>query len=85
MQARIAQLKKLRNKSLREIRARGRQEIAKIGERLFGAAELTDDALLQEFNPASRNGSGEGTSALTLERIRSSFVSEGHSPTTFFP
>ncbi len=85
MQAEIAQLKKLRNKSLREIRARGRQEITKITERLFGAAELSDDALLQEFSPASRNGSGEGTSALILERIRSSFVSGGHSPTTFFP
>ncbi|MGA9772428.1 MAG: alginate lyase family protein [Blastocatellia bacterium] len=85
MQAGIAQLKKLRHKSFREIQARGRQEIAKIGERLFGATELSDAALLQEFNPASRNGSGEGTGALVLERIRSSFVHGNQSPATFFP
>lgn len=85
MQAGIAQLKKLRNKSLREIRVRGRQEIAKFGERLFGAAELSDGALLQEFNRASHNGSGEGASALVLERICSSFVSGNQEPTTFFP
>jgi uncharacterized heparinase superfamily protein len=85
MQAGIAQLKKLRSKSLREISERGKQEIAKIGERLFGAAEMSDDALLQEFSHASRNGSGEGTSALVLKRICSSFISGNQAPTTFFP
>lgn len=85
MQTGITQLKKLRSKSFREIRVRGRQEIAKISERLLGAAELSDGELLQEFSRESRNGSGEGTCALVLERIRASFVSGNQTPTTFFP
>lgn len=85
MQPAIAQLKKLRGKSLREIRLRGRQEISKFGERLFGAQQMSDDALYREIAPASRNGSGEGSSALVLERIRSSFTSHDQTPVTFFP
>ncbi len=73
MANRIAQLEKLRGKSLREIRVRGRQELAKLNERILGAgsAEMTDAALLREIHPASRNGNGEGSAMLILERIRS--------------
>ncbi len=86
MQISRAKLKKLRGKSLREISVRSRQELAKIGERVFSSAdEMNDNALLRRISPASRNGSAEGTTELILERIRS-FVSESKSPSqTFFP
>ena len=86
MQISRAKLKKLRGKSLHEIRVRGRQEFAKISERVFGSAtEMNDDALLRRISPASRNGSAEGTTELILERIRG-FASESESPKqTFFP
>ena len=73
MANRFAQLEKLRGKSLREIRVRGTQELAKLNERILGTGtvELTDDALLREIHPASRNGTGEGSAMLMLERIRS--------------
>lgn len=74
MTSRIAQLEKLRGKSLREIRVRGLQELTKLNERILGAGtkELTDKALLGEISPRSRNGNGEGSAMLILERIRSS-------------
>ena len=68
------QLKKLRRKSLREIRVRGRQELLKLNERLFkaGTIEMSDGAFLREFQPTSRNRSGEGSAALIAERIDAS-------------
>ena len=80
-----AKLKKLRGKSIHEIRVRGRQELSKIGERVFGsAAEMNDNVLLKRISRASRNGSAEGTAELILERIRG-FVSESKAPRkTFF-
>ncbi|HJQ69870.1 MAG TPA: alginate lyase family protein [Blastocatellia bacterium] len=63
-------LKKLRGKSLHEIGVRGRQELSKLGERVFGSAgEMKDAALLNRLSRASRNGSAEGTTGLILERI----------------
>ncbi len=72
MANRIAQLEKLRGKSLHEIRVRGRQELAKLNERILGAGsvEMTDAALLREIRPESRNGTGEGSAMLILERVR---------------
>jgi len=69
----FAQLEKLRGTSLREIRVRGTQELAKLNERIFGAGsvEMTDEALLHEIHPASGNGNSEGSAMLMLERIRS--------------
>ncbi|HVG19430.1 MAG TPA: alginate lyase family protein, partial [Blastocatellia bacterium] len=70
-------------------RVRGKQELAKLGERLLGAgtAEMSDGALLNEVCASSRNGSGEGTSALILERIRSFVTGAGDTSQaqTFFP
>src|SRR5881396_1319162 len=89
MASTIAQLKKLRGKSIREIRVRGQQELAKFNERVLGsgATEINDAALLREINPASRNGNGEGSAMLILKRIRSSTAPA--SPSTaalpFFP
>src|ERR1700686_4337202 len=85
----ITQLEKLRGKGFREIRVRGGQELAKLNERVLGAGtvEMTDEALLREINPASRNGNGEGSAMLILERIRSSTASANRSSTVlpFFP
>jgi hypothetical protein len=65
------QLKKVRRLSLREIGVRGRQEIAKLKERVFRAStvEMSDGAFLREFRPESRNCSGEGSAALIAGRI----------------
>lgn len=72
MSFRIAQVKKLRGKSLTEIRARGKQELMKLGERVLssGTTEMSDNALLAQINLAARNGSAEGTARLVLESIR---------------
>jgi len=74
MSANLAQLKKLRGKSLRELRARSRQELAKLSERLLSstAVEMSDAALLREINPSSRHGSCAGAVAFITERIRAS-------------
>jgi len=83
MASRLTQLKKLRGKGLREIADRSRQEFAKLNERILGAssAELSDSQLLAQIDPALRNGNGEGSVRLILERIRSSTVSSNHSST----
>ena len=86
MASRLSQLKRLRGKGLREIADRGRQEFAKLGERVLGADQLSDSQLFGEIDPASRNGNGEGSVRLILERIRSSAVSPNHlsTPLPFF-
>ncbi len=85
MKRRLAQLEKLRGKSLREIRVRGAQELAKLNEIVFGTAELSDAALLRQIDPRSRNGNGEGSAMLILERIRSSTTGASSSAPPFFP
>jgi hypothetical protein len=85
----ITQLKKLRGRSLREIHIRGKQEFAKFNERVLGArvSEISDAALLREIKPASRNGNGEGSAMLILERIRASATPAFSATATlpFFP
>jgi len=87
MASRIAQIEKLRGKTLHEIRVRGRQEFAKLSERVLGTgAEMSDAALLSEIKSTSRNGTGEGSAMLILERIRSSVTSvTPRSSLPFFP
>jgi uncharacterized heparinase superfamily protein len=85
----LTQLKKLRGRSINEIRTRSRQELSKLSERLLGTgtSEMDDAALLSEIIPSARNGSDKGSVAAIMERIRS-FVSGApptlHSP-IFFP
>ncbi|MEW6127509.1 MAG: alginate lyase family protein [Acidobacteriota bacterium] len=76
MHVKVAQLKKLKGKSFREIRLRGKQEIAKLNERLLGIGtnEMSDAALLREIHSPNHHGTGEGISALILERIRTSIT-----------
>ncbi|MCI0487080.1 MAG: heparinase II/III family protein [Blastocatellia bacterium] len=91
----IAQIKKLRGRSLKELGTRGRQELSKLGERLLGSriGEMSDTALLQEIAPRFRNRSAETTAALILERL-CAIVNTGDSkssappdaiPQSFFP
>jgi hypothetical protein len=72
--------------SLREIGERGRQELAKFGERarLYAAREMSDESLFREIAPGSRNGTGEGTAALIADRIESAVTAGAH-PYSFFP
>ncbi|HKP13939.1 MAG TPA: alginate lyase family protein, partial [Blastocatellia bacterium] len=70
MQVGIAQLKKLRGRSLRELGVRGRQELAKAGERWLGTRELSDAGLRREIVTAARNGTATGSAAHLLERRR---------------
>lgn len=65
-------LRKLRAMSLDELIGRSQQEFAKRVDRLFVAAhtEMSDEALYREFLPASRNGSGQGTVEILLDRLR---------------
>src|SRR5215216_1541200 len=72
MSSSIAQVKKLRGKSLREIRARSRQELAKLGERVLrsGTTEMSDSMFLAQINPVAREASAEATDRLILESIR---------------
>ena len=85
MKHRITQLEKLRGKGLQEIRVRGSQEFAKLTERFFGSAELSDRSLLRQIDPQARNGNGEGSAMLILERIRRSTVGASSSYLPFFP
>src|ERR1044072_4069249 len=72
MSSSIAQVKKLRGKSLRELRARGRQELTKFGERVLrsGTTEMSDNAFLAQVTPTARAASAEATALLILESIR---------------
>src|SRR5438045_1828918 len=78
MQVSVAQIKKLRGKSWREIGMRGWQEIAKLNERLlgFGTDEMSDTELLREMGSFQLHATGEGIGALILERLRASLAPE---------
>jgi len=77
MQIGVKQIKKLRGKSWREIQTRSKQEFAKWNERWLGigTTEMSDAALYRAINPLYANGTGEGSSALILERLRTSLHS----------
>ncbi|HYP26966.1 MAG TPA: alginate lyase family protein [Blastocatellia bacterium] len=70
----IAQLKKIKGRSLRELRVRGKQEVTKLGERVLGwsTSEMSDSDFYNEIRPGRRNGSGAGTARDVLGRIRES-------------
>ncbi|MFL6213163.1 MAG: alginate lyase family protein [Blastocatellia bacterium] len=82
MAAGIAQLKKLRGRSLRELGVRGRQELSKVGERWLGTRELSDAGLRREITASARNGTAMGSVAALLERRRA--PSHTHSFLTLF-
>jgi uncharacterized heparinase superfamily protein len=73
----FAKLKKLRGRSAQELRDRAKQEWTKLNERLFypGRVEMSDAGLLRELRPAPGNGSGDGSTELSADRIRKFKVS----------
>src|SRR5690242_12333847 len=85
MKNRIAKLEKLRGKGLREIRVRGAQELAKLSERLLGAPEISDAGLFRQIESRARNGNGEGSAMLILERIRRATLRASTADLPFFP
>jgi len=77
-----AKLKKLRNRSFYELWTRGKQETAKLAERLPGVffpPEISNRAWVAELHPESRTASAETSAAFILQRIRTSTAK------TFFP
>ncbi|MDX2045126.1 MAG: alginate lyase family protein [Acidobacteriota bacterium] len=76
-------LKKLRGKSLREIRVRGSQELAILREQFLVWTEMSDADWLRQVQPGVNRSPGGNTApavaALILERIKNSGVQ------TFFP
>ncbi|HEY7547534.1 MAG TPA: alginate lyase family protein, partial [Blastocatellia bacterium] len=83
----IAQLKKLRGKSMRELCVRGRQEIAKLCERAFGlgVGEMSDNDFLSHIGRDERSGSAQGTARSIVNRIQKSVSSSHSNLHTFFP
>jgi len=69
-----AKLRKLRNRSLHELYVRGRQETAKLAERLprIGRGEMSDREWLGELRPELRSGSAGTSASLILDRIGTS-------------
>lgn len=71
MQVKSAKLKKLRGKTFRELRFRGRQELVTLGERIFGLScgEMTDSSFLRHIQPEARHGSAAETARGIVHRI----------------
>src|SRR5258707_14271337 len=76
MTAGFAQLKRLRRKSMRELRVRGRQELSKLGERLFGLSEgeMSDRTFLGYIKPDKVLDSVEATAASIVDRVYTSSI-----------
>lgn len=76
----IAQIEKLRGRSLREIRVRGVQELSKLNERLLGSRvfEPVSDRMPFEIDKGSGAPSPETAALALLERVRKA-------PLAFFP
>ncbi|HSE98484.1 MAG TPA: heparinase II/III family protein, partial [Blastocatellia bacterium] len=82
----VSKLKKISEMSLSEIRERGRQKLAILGERAFRLTteEISDESLFRSFASDSRDGTDKGTAALVHERIRASVTVRDSRP-AFFP
>src|SRR5438046_2176000 len=81
MSSGFAQLKRLRGKSIKELRVRGRQELSKLGERLFGLSEgeMSDRTFLGYIKPDNVLGSVEATAASIVDRVYTSTNSDADS------
>ncbi|MBS1788267.1 MAG: alginate lyase family protein [Acidobacteria bacterium] len=75
----LKNLKKLRGKSLKEIRVRGSQGLARLREQLSGESTISDSEWLHIIQPSVRKGTAEETASLLVERIKNAGVQ------TFFP
>ena len=79
-------LNKLRGRSLREWRERGRQELHKFGERLrLQRGVMSDEQWLRLIEPSFRNGSGEGTAQAILQRLQRAHDTQPGRDSVFLP
>ncbi len=87
MLARLAQLKRIRGKSGRELRVRGWQELAKLGERVLrlSEGEMSDRAFLSYIKPAHVGDSAEAAANRIANRVHDSIFSNPHQGHSFFP
>ena len=78
--------RKLRGRSLAEVAVRGRQELAKLGERVLAGTgrEASDTAFLRSIAPAHRRGTAEATASALLDRLRAAAAGDRTTPATFF-
>ncbi len=81
MQLSVAQLKRLKGKSIREMSVRGRQEIARLSERALGLSvgEMSDRAFLRHIKREQRGDTGETVAASIINRMRESVASASDS------
>jgi len=79
-------LERLREKSAKELFSRGRQELSKFSDRVFGLStgEITDRTFLRAFDCGFDSNSGEEAALRFIERIRYSLDCDSRS-FNFFP
>lgn len=84
MRSPIAQLNKLRGRSVRELYVRGQQELAKFGERFLkpGSVEMSDAQFMREINLERHDLSPEGAAARICNLMH---ARTGSSSYRFFP
>lgn len=75
----LKNLTKLRGKSLKEIRVRGGQELARLREQLLAGTEMSEADWLGMIQPSVRRGTGEQTASQITARVQNAGVQ------TFFP
>lgn len=86
MMSGLSQLKKLRGKSVRELAVRGRQELAKLGERVLRTeGEMSDRAFLRHVRPSCALDSAEVTAGAIIRRVHVSTNWPAPSSQSFFP
>jgi hypothetical protein len=86
MSINISQLRKLRGKSLKELRVRGAQEISKFSERALGMAgsEMSDAALAREIRPECFSGTIAETARQIIKHAQGLVASEARSDIRLF-
>jgi uncharacterized heparinase superfamily protein len=84
MRSPIAQLNKLRGRSLRELSVRGRQGLGKFGQRFLklGSGEMSDARFMREINLERHNLSPEGAAARICNLMQARTNSSNY---RFFP
>ena len=80
-------MRRLRGRSWREIRVRGRQGLAKFGERVLrlSEGEMNDRAFLGYVKPAYRLDSAEATAKSIANRVQDSISADRSLNPSFFP
>ena len=84
----LKKLNRFRTLSRAELRVRGRQQLAKLGERFLrlSQGEMIDESFLTEIKASQIEGSAEATAASIFNRVRNANTSNADSTiNNFFP